>query len=82
MIKNSVFEGMTEAELLSIKKNYTETIQFLQDDIDKCKKSMENADSKTADMYQNSIADANNKLNMIKADLQELEEYLRYLIDK
>ena len=76
MIKNSVFEGMTEAELLSIKKNYTETIQFLQDDIDKCKKSMENADSKTADMYQNSIADANNKLNMIKADLQELEEYL------
>lgn len=79
MIKNSVFEGIAKEELLLIKKNYTETIQFLQDDIDKCKKSMENADSATADMYQNSIADANNKLNMIKADLQELEEYLRYL---
>ena len=79
MIKNSVFEGIAKEELLLIKKNYTETIKFLQDDIDKCKKSMENADSKTADMYQNSIADANNKLNMIKADLQELEEYLRYL---
>lgn len=76
MIKNSVFEGIAKEELLLIKKNYTETIKFLQDDIDKCKKSMENADSKTADMYQNSIADANNKLNMIKADLQELEEYL------